>query len=148
MGVHRGTGEVMKQVIHRIMLALAMPAALFALAAFATTATSAPGGDMNQADLDFITQAYNIIIFDREECSLAQTYAHTPEVKEIAAKLLNDANALAAKLDPIMEARGISPPTQLRTDLRIRLYHIRLNHGLDFDRSFITDHEQVPPLPP
>ncbi|MBV8525828.1 MAG: hypothetical protein JOY71_27570, partial [Acetobacteraceae bacterium] len=28
---------------------------------------------------------------------------------------------------------------ELRTDLRVRLYHIRLNHGLDFDRSFLWD---------
>jgi predicted outer membrane protein len=135
----------MKQVTRRTALALAMPAALFALAGCGTTATSAAGGDINQADLEFVTQAWNIITFDREECSLAQTYAHSPEVKEIAAKLLNDANAFAAKLDPIMKARGINPPTQLRTDLRLRLYHIHVNYGLDFDRSFIADHRQPPP---
>jgi predicted outer membrane protein len=52
---------------------------------------------------------------------------------------LNDANAFAAKLDPIIKARGINPPAELRTDLRVRLLHIRLNRGLDFDRSFIDD---------
>jgi predicted outer membrane protein len=129
------------------VLALAMPAALFALAGCGTTATSAPGSDVNQADLEFVTQAYNIITFDREECSLAQTYAQSPEVKEIAAKLLNDANAFAVKLDQFMKARDINPPTQLRTDLRIRLHHIRLNYGLDFDRSFLADHRQLPPSP-
>jgi predicted outer membrane protein len=137
----------MKRVTRRTVLALAMPAALFALAGCRTAATFAPGGDMNEADLEFITQAYNIITFDREVCSLAQTYAQTPEVKEIAAKLLKDTNAFAAKLDPIMKARGIEPPTQLRTDLRVRLYHIRLNYGLDFDRSFIEDHRQLAPSP-
>ncbi|MBV8612348.1 MAG: DUF4142 domain-containing protein, partial [Acetobacteraceae bacterium] len=58
---------------------------------------------------------------------------------EIAAKLLNDANAFAAKLDPIIKAHGIELPNELRSDLRIRLLHIRLNRGLDFDRSFIDD---------
>src|SRR5271165_5146616 len=129
----------MEQVTRRTVLALAMPAALFALAGCGTTATSAPGGDVNAADLEFVTQAYNIITFDREECSLAPTYAHTPAVKEIAAELLNHANAFAAKLDPIVKARGIKPPTELRTDLRVRLLHIRLDRGLDFDRSFIDD---------
>jgi predicted outer membrane protein len=123
----------------RTVLALAMPAALLALVGCRETATSAPGGDMNAADLEFVTQAYNIIIFDREECSLAPTYAHTPAVKEIAARLLNRANAFAAKLDPIVKAQGIKPPTELRTDLRILLLHIRYNRGLDFDRSFIDD---------
>ena len=135
----------MKQVT-RTVFALAMPAALFALAGCGTTA-SAPGGDVSQADLEFVTDAYNIVTFDREECSLAQTYAHSPEVKEIAAKLLNDANAFAVKLDQYMKARGINPPTQLRSDLRVRLYHLHINYGLDFDRSFMSDQKQLPPPP-
>ena len=130
----------MKQVARRTVLALAMPAALFALAGCQTpTATSAQGGDMNQADLEFVTEAYNLIRFDRAECSLAPAYAHTPAVKEIAAHLLNDADAFDAKLRPIIKAQGINRPTELRSDLRVRLYHIRLNHGLDFDRSFLWD---------
>jgi predicted outer membrane protein len=137
----------MNQVTRRTGLALAMPTALLALAGCRTEATSAPGGDMNPADLEFVTEAYNVITFDREEASLAPTYAHTPAVKEIAAHLLNDANAIAAKLDPIIKAQGINPPTELRTDLRVRLLHIRLNRGLDFDRSFIDDqiasHQEV-----
>ena len=137
----------MKEVT-RTVLALAMLAALFALAGCGTKATPAPGGgDVSQADLEFVTQAWNIITFDREECSLAQTYAHSPEVKEIAAKLLNDANAFAVKLDQYMKARGINPPTQLRSDLRVRLYHLHINYGLDYDRSFMSDQKQLPPPP-
>ena len=98
----------MEPVTRRTVLALAMPAALLALAGCGT-ATSAPGGDMNAADLEFVTQAYNIITFDREECSLAPTYAQTPAVKEIAAELLNRANAFAAKLDPYHQGAGHQP---------------------------------------
>jgi predicted outer membrane protein len=126
-------------VTRRTVLILAMPAALLALAGCRGAATSAPGGDMKAADLEFVTQAYNVITFDREECSLAPTYAQTPAVKEIAAELLNRANAFAAKLDPIIKARGINQPTELRTDLRVRLFHIRLDRGLYFDHSFIDD---------
>ena len=129
----------MEQVTRRTVLALATPAALLALPGCQTIVASAPGGDMNPADLDFVTEAYNLITFDREECSLAPTYAQSAAVKALAAHLLNDANAFAAKLDPIIKARGIRPPTELRTDLRVRLLHIRLNRGLDFDRSFIDD---------
>jgi predicted outer membrane protein len=129
----------MERVTRRTVLALAMPAALLALAGCGGAAKSEPGGDMNAADLEFVTEAYNIITFDREECSLAPTYAQTPAVKEIAAELLNRANAFAAKLDPIVKARAIKTPTELRTDLRVRLFHIRLDRGLNFDRSFIDD---------
>jgi predicted outer membrane protein len=129
----------MEELTRRTVLALAMPGALLAVAGCGETATSATGGDINPAGLEFVTEAYNIVTFDREECSLAPTYAHTPAVKEIAAKLLEGANLFAAKLDRIMKAWGINPPTELRSDLRVRLYHIRLNHGLDFDRSFLWD---------
>jgi predicted outer membrane protein len=130
----------MEKVTRRATLALAMPATLLALAGCQTpTATSAPGGNMNPADLEFVTQAYNLILFDREEGSLAPTYAMTPAVKELAAKLVHDANAFAARLDPILKAQGITPPGELRTDLRVRLFHIRDNRGLDFDRSFVED---------
>ncbi|MBV9251838.1 MAG: DUF4142 domain-containing protein, partial [Acetobacteraceae bacterium] len=102
---------------------------------------------MNEADLEFVTQAYNVILFDREEGSLVPTYGQTPAVKEIAAKLLNDANAFAAKLDPLLKAQGITPPAELRTDLRVRASHIRFYRGLDFDRAFIDDqiasHQEV-----
>jgi predicted outer membrane protein len=148
IGVNRGSGKVMRQATHRAVLALAIPATLFALTGCGMRATSAAGGDVNQADLEYVTQAYNIIAFNREECSLAQAYAQTPEVKEIAAKLLDDTNAFAAKLDAFTKARGIDPPTVLRTDLRVRLYHLRLNYGLDFDRWFMEDRSrQQPPTP-
>ena len=130
----------MEQVMtRRTVLALAMPMALLTLAGCGGTAASAPGGNLSETDLEFATQAWNLVTFDREECSLAPTYAHTPAVKEIAAKLLDGANMFAAKLDPIIKAWGVNPPTELRSDLRVRLYHIRLNHGLDFDRSFLWD---------
>ena len=129
----------MEQVTRRTVLALATPAALLALLGCQTIVASAPGGEMNPADLDFVTEAYNLIIFDREECSLAPTYAKSAAVEALAAHLLDDANAFAAKLDPILEAQGIKPPIKLRTDLRVRLLHIRLNRELGFDLSFIDD---------
>ncbi|HKM61591.1 MAG TPA: DUF4142 domain-containing protein [Acidisphaera sp.] len=138
----------MEQVTRRTALALAIPAALLTLASCARpTATSAPGGNMNQADLEFVTRAYNVIQFDREECSLAPTYAQTPAVKQIAATMLGDANAFAARLDPIIKAQGIVPPTGLPNDLKIRLFQIHRQGGLDFDRVFIDDqiasHQEV-----
>lgn len=138
----------MEEVTRRTVLALAMPIVLLAVAGCeAATATSGPGGDMNPADLEFVTQAYNIITFDREEGSLAPIYAQSPAVRKIAAELLNNANAFATQLDPIVKARGINLPTDLRTDLRVRLLHIRLDRGLYFDHSFIDDqiasHQEV-----
>jgi predicted outer membrane protein len=102
-----------------------------------TTATST--GDMSPDDLEFVTGAFNIIEFDRQECSLAQTQARLPEVKTLAAQLLQEANDFDARLRPLVAAAGIKPPSVLRPDLRIRVAHLRLNQGLDFDSTFVED---------
>jgi len=95
--------------------------------------------NMNQDDLDFVTDAFNIIEFDRQECTLAQTQSKTPEVRALAADLLQQANDFDMRLRPIAAEAGIKPPTVLRTDLRVRAARIRLGQGADFDRSFIDD---------
>ena len=128
----------MEQVTRRTVLALAMPAALLTLAGCkSTTATSV--GDMNPADLDFVTNGYNLVQFDIEEGELAQTYAHSQAVKDLATKLLADAHLAQEQFDPVIKAAGITLPSELRSDLRIRLFHIRRDRGLDFDRSFVDD---------
>ena len=103
------------------------------------TTHSTSKSDMSPADLDFVTNAFNIIEFDRQECALARTQARSPEVRALAAQFLEQANAFNDRLQPIAVANGIKPPTVLRTDLRVRLARLRLNQGLDFDRSFVED---------
>jgi len=128
----------MNKLTRRTALGLAMPATMLALAGCkVTTATSM--GDMNQADLDFVTNGWNLVHFNIAESELAQSYATTPAVREFAAKLLADSHLAQQAFDPVIQELGITPPSELRSDLRIRLLHIRLDHGLDFDRSFIDD---------
>ena len=103
------------------------------------TTHSKSSGDLNQSDLEFVTNAFNIIEFDREECTLAATQAKVPEVRTLAAQFLQQANEFDARLRPIAASAGVKPPTVLRTDLRIRAGHLRLNQGLDFDRTFVED---------
>ncbi len=100
---------------------------------------TAPGSDMNAADLDFVTYAFNVIQFDRDECGIAEAQSKSPEIKAIAAKLLDDANGFEAKLAPIAAEAGIKPPTVLRTDLRVRAGRLRLAQGRDLDRAFVED---------
>ena len=96
-------------------------------------------GDMSPQDLEFVTNAYNIIEFDRQECTIAQAQAKTPEVRAIAVDFLQQANDFDAQLTPIAAAAGIKPPTILRTDLKVRAARLRLGQGLEFDRAFIDD---------
>ena len=117
---------------------LTAAAALLSLAACETpTATST--GPANPDEVAFVTNAYQIIKFDQEESTLAKTEAKDPRVQALAARLLDEANQFEAQLAPVAASAGIKPPTVLRDDLRVRLGHMRLSHGLDFDRSYLND---------
>ena len=105
-----------------------------------TTATPASSsGDMSAADIDFVTNATNIIRFDRDECGLAVTQAKSPEVRALAAKLLDDANRFDDDLRPITAQAGIKPATVLPSTLRIRAARLRLGQGAQFDQAFLAD---------
>ena len=98
---------------------------------------TSPG--VNPAEVQFTTNAFQLIEFDRQEGRLAQTRARNPEVRALAQQLTKQADEFAARLGPTAAAAGIRPPSILRRDLRIRLYQIRLQQGLDFDRSYVND---------
>ena len=100
---------------------------------------SKSSSDVSASDLEFVTNAFNIIEFDLQECTLAQTQAQSSEVRAIAAQLLRDALSFKARAAPVAASAGILPPTVLRPDLRVRVAHLRLNQGLDFDKTFIED---------
>lgn len=101
------------------------------------TATARAGA--NAEDVDFITNSYQLITLDREEGTLAGTQATDPRVRALAAKMVADADGFAEKLAPLAAAEGIRPPDILRYGLRVRLGHMRLQNGLDFDRTFVDD---------
>lgn len=113
--------------------------ALLALAACQTPVAQSTAGTATPAEVNFTTNAYQIIQFDREEGQLAQTQAKMPRVKAIAQQLTAEADQFAAKLDPVAAGAGIKPPTELRNDLRVRLGHMRIQTGFDFDRTYLDD---------
>jgi len=116
---------------------IAVGAALMLAACQSPTATSSNGA--NPDDVDFVTNAYQIIMFDRQEGELAQSQATDPQVRALAAKMVGEANVFAEKLGPLGTAAGIQPPDILSYRLRVRLGHMRLQHGLDFDQTFVDD---------
>jgi len=117
-----------------------MPAAgLLLLAACQTPVAQSTTSATNPAEVQFTTNAFQIIQFDQKEGALAQTQARDPRVKALAQQLTSEANEFAARLRPVASAAGIQPPTELRNDLRIRLGHMQLQQGLDFDRTYLAD---------
>lgn len=120
----------------------AMTAALLttgaALAGCQTTKSTSTG-DMSSDDLEFVTNAFNIIEFDKQECTIAQAQAQTPQVRMIASDFLAQAIDFDAQLRPIAASAGITPPTVLRTDLKVRAARLRLGQGIEFDKTFIDD---------
>lgn len=117
---------------------LTAAAVLLSLAA-CESPTARSTGSANPAEVAFVTNAYQIIRFDQEEGALAKTEAKDPRVKALAERLVEEANQFEAQLAPVAASAGITPPNILRDDLRVRLGHMRLQHGLDFDRSYLDD---------
>ncbi len=133
--------------IMTMMRGLPMAAALLLAACQGQNAQPTAGSSANPAEVRFTTNAYQIIEFDRQEGALAQTEARDPEVKALAQQLTSQANEFANRLAPSAAEASITPPRVLREDLRVRLSHMRLQQGLDFDRNYVADqiasHEEV-----
>jgi len=121
------------------MRCLPAATALLLLAACQAQNAQPTSSGVNPAEVSFTTNAYQIIEFDRQEGALAQTEAKNPMVKALAQQLTNQANDFAAHLAPTAAAASIQPPAVLRNDLRVRLGHMRLQQGLDFDRAYVAD---------
>ncbi|HTR17712.1 MAG TPA: DUF4142 domain-containing protein [Acetobacteraceae bacterium] len=98
-----------------------------------------PGPDANPYDAEFITNAEQIIMFDRAEGELAETQAESVEIRNFALDLVRQANEVDAQIKPVAKQLGIRLPDVLRYDLRVRLGHMRYQHGLDFDRTYVDD---------
>lgn len=105
----------------------------------AQTAPGVSSATVSPFSRDFVTSAYQIILFDRAEGKMAQTEAQSPEVRQLATKLVGQADAFETRLAPIAASLGITPPTILDYDRRLRLGHMRLQRGLDFDTTYLRD---------
>ena len=131
----------------KIVSRVSVAATLLLLAACQSQNAKSTSGDANPAEIRFTTNAYQIIEFDRQEGALAKTEAKSPAVKAIAQQLTNQANDFATRLGPTAAAASITPPSILRNDLRVRLGQMRVQQGLDFDRTYVADqiasHEEL-----
>ena len=103
------------------------------------TAQPTAGSGASPAEVAFTTNAFQIIEFDRQEGKMAQTQARNPRVKLLAQQFTAEANDFAAQLAPVAANAGIKPPAVLRNDLRVRLGHMQLQQGLNFDRTYVAD---------
>jgi len=129
----------MKTTRSNIMRFLSVAAALLLLAACGGQNAKPSSSGANPAEVRFTTDAYQIIEFDRQEGALAQSEARDPRVKALSQQLTKQANEFALQLAPTAAAASITPPRVLRNDLRVRLGHMRLQQGLDFDRTYLAD---------
>ncbi len=73
------------------------------------------------------------------EGQLAQKESRNPEVLAAANKLRGDADYFAAQINQAAARAGIRPPGVLPSDLRVRLAHMRLQPGVDFDKNYVND---------
>lgn len=118
---------------------LASASILLVLTACESPTAQPTTGNANPGDVSFVTNAYQIIRFDQQEGAQARTEARDPRVKALAQRLTDEANQFEAMLGPVAKSVGVTPPDILRDDLRVRVGHMRLQHGLDFDQTYLDD---------
>jgi predicted outer membrane protein len=117
---------------------------LVALAACGRTeAVAPPGRNVSAYDLDFITNLYNVVEFDKEVIGQELARTGDPRVQALARDLLRQANEMSAKVKPIADREGIQPPQvlsfQQRADLHTRIVSIMATSTYDFDQEFLDD---------
>jgi predicted outer membrane protein len=108
------------------------------------TEATAPGqAHVSAYDLDFITNLYNVVEFDREVIGNELGRTPDPRVAALARDLLSEANKLAAEVKPIADREGIVQPTQVTfqrgSDLHTRIASVMATGTYDFDQEFLSD---------
>ena len=108
-----------------------------------TEATAPPEKHVSAYDLDFVTNLYNVVEFDKEVIGQELARTGDPRVQALARDLLRQANEISAKVKPIAESEGIQPPEALsfqqRADLHTRIASIMATSTYNFDQEFLND---------
>lgn len=105
----------------------------------AQVAPGASASAVSNFDREFVTNAYQIILFDRAQGQIAQVQADDPRVRALAVRLMRQADEFDRRLAPIAASLGITPPTVLDRERRLRLGHMRRQGGLEFDTTYLDD---------
>jgi len=105
----------------------------------ACSSSAVRGGALSQVDRDFLTQGYAIAAFTDAQSEIALAQAHNPEVRALAQRMMTETDRFEEAADRIAAETGIRKPNLLPADFRVRLYRLKLQGGLDFDRTFVLD---------
>jgi len=88
-------------------------------------------------DRDFIFAAATDGLFELQAAQLAVARATAPDVKALAARVVNDRTNASSDLAQLAAVRGIALPTRLPRDLEARLRRLSQASGATFDREYL-----------
>ncbi len=97
------------------------------------------GENLNQADANFVTTAYQIVQLDNQQGQIAAARASSAQVRAIAADLSAKANALYPVLEAAIKRNGIVPPSRLPEDLAARVDRLHRLQGEALDDAYLAD---------
>ena len=111
-------------------------AAAFALAGAAQAQTSAK---------DFVAQAGASDKFEITEAKLARTHAHSPAIKDFAAKMIHDhtESTMKVKAAATKVMGHAPPPPMLMPDQEKMIADLRATHGKAFDETYLQQQMQA-----
>ena len=94
---------------------------------------------IGEGDVRFITDAYNLTMFDRDEGMLAPARTRNPAVLDMASYLARTGTHYQDLIRPAAARKGIEPPQVLDPKLQGRLGHTQQLDGVAFDRAYVDD---------
>lgn len=127
---------------------LAMLALLAVGVAGCSTSAQAPqNASVSNADLQALTAAYQLIRFDRAECTVVERQDPGPAVRAVATQICADAQHYQPMVEALAARYDVTLPNTLRYDLEAQYvalsYHPTPSLGVNYLNDQIASHEQA-----
>ncbi len=126
---------------------------LLPVAACSTNNTTTPVAEappppaLAPADQTFVTMAAQDGMAEVQMATLAQTNARSPRVKAYASEMIKDHGAANDQLMKLVQAKGVTPPTDLSETQNQQKTMMAAEKGAKFDRDYmhgqVADHQAM-----
>ena len=114
-------------------------AGLFMLGGCTTTAQAPATSDLSQTDLAAITAAYQLVMFDLQECALLPSHVSTPQVNAVSSKICADAAHYKPLLEQLAAKHNVKLPNALSYSLRAQYGSLFYKPWPNFDVNYLQD---------
>jgi putative membrane protein len=102
------------------------------------TAGVAAQPDLNEQDRTFLVRAHQGNLTEIQAGKLAEAKATVPEIRDIAAKLINDHTKMDENVTRVAEAAGVELPQAPSAEQQALLKDLAIQSSVGFNRSWLA----------